>query len=203
MGIILSSVASVTLSAVVCNVIGAAILHHVHPNAAYDVSFAAKAGAVGGAILAIPWLIIATIINACIAHSPAWVHAVMAYADWVIGAANSAAAGALGAKVLIESRGRDKAMQGVAESAATGGVGFGIWLAAWSTLAIVMMSCMVTFKGVGWMREQIEKRRGGGNDGHPFSHELESREQAQQTETTAPMTTQGPIAKSGRDYRPL
>lgn len=81
------------------------------------------------------------------------------YAGWVVTAANSAAAGALGAVVLIASLGEGKVKQGVRESAAAGGVGSGVWLAALMAASLVIMMGMLVIHGVDWILLKIDNKR--------------------------------------------
>lgn len=167
----------VTLSSVICNVIGSAILHRAHPNAAYNVLWASRNGAVGGAILTIPLLIFFQLLNTCylttcFERSSALVQELVGYAGWILAVSNSAAAGALGARVLIASLGQGKVKQGVKESAAAGGVGSGVLLAALWALAVLAGLVVLAIKGMGWIRLKIVDKkvaRDAAQDGH---HEL-------------------------------
>ncbi|KAJ9103746.1 hypothetical protein QFC21_002206 [Naganishia friedmannii] len=159
MSILLSSAASVTLSSVICNTIGSAILHRIHPHAPYNILWASRNAAVGGAILTIPWMIIFRLLNACFVHSPIWVQEMVGNAGWIVAAAGSAAAGAVGAAVLIASLGEDKVKQGIKESAAAGGVGSGVWLAGLMALACMLGIGMAVVKGMNWILSKIVDRK--------------------------------------------
>jgi hypothetical protein len=107
------------LSAVLCAIVGAAIMQHSHPNS-YSVLWSARVAAVGGAILGIPLMLFAMFLESltsALSETNPLGEMVASAGEFALGAASSAGAAALGCKVLILSLGAEKVKQGIKESA--------------------------------------------------------------------------------------
>ncbi|KAJ9102072.1 hypothetical protein QFC20_005081 [Naganishia adeliensis] len=104
----------------------------------------------GGAILAIPLMLVTMFVNRILPKKSERV-GIMAWIDTVAGlivaAASSVGTAALGTRVLVASLGAETVKQGVRESAVAGGVGAAVWIAA--LLALIFAIWIVSFGVVG------------------------------------------------------
>lgn len=126
-----------TVSAIICTVIGAAIMRHPHPTS-YNVLWASRNGAVGGAILGVPLTAISAILDAATHDSPSSMASLANVIQYALGVGASAGSAALGARILIASLGAERVRQGVRESAIAGAVGSAVWIGASLSFSLVL-----------------------------------------------------------------
>lgn len=151
------------LSAILCAIVGAAIMRHSHPDS-YSVLWSARVAAVGGAILGIPLMLFAMFLESltsALSETNTPGEMVASAGEFALGAASSAGAAALGCKVLILSLGAEKVKQGIKESAIAGAVGAAVWIGA--ALAFTIAVSLILHEGIGigmlWTKMRGRKQR--------------------------------------------
>ncbi|KAJ9120984.1 hypothetical protein QFC24_004964 [Naganishia onofrii] len=133
----------------------------------------------GGSILIIPYLLLAALLNELVHNSSTWTTSVMAGFWGIVGTISSPFAGAIGAGILLPTIGGNKKSvidsntgltrqvetfhQTIRESARAGAVGAGVWIAAWSAIALLAGLAygllVLVYAGKLWLHDKAEERR--------------------------------------------
>lgn len=136
-------------------------MRHPHPDA-YSVVWSARVAAVGSAILAIPLMLFAWLLEylfSVLSETSLLVDLVANFGQLALGAASSAGAAALGCKVLIESLGAEKVKQGIRESAIAAAVGAAVWIGAALAFAVIASLFVHGGIGIGFLLTKIRERK--------------------------------------------
>ncbi|GHJ83789.1 hypothetical protein NliqN6_0191 [Naganishia liquefaciens] len=128
-------------------------MRHPHP-ASYNVLWASRNGAVGGAILGVPLMALTAILDTVMENSSSSIASLASIIQYALGVGISAGSASLGARILIASLGAERVRQGVKESAIAGAVGSAVWIGASLVVSLVILTIT---SGGGGIARTIQK----------------------------------------------
>lgn len=145
-------------------------MRHPHPTS-YNVLWASRNGAVGGAILGVPLMAVTAILDAATHDSPSSMASLTNIIQCALGVGASAGSAALGAQILMASLGAERVRQGVKESAIAGAVGSAVWIGASLAVSLVVLAFMYGGGGLKLAMEKIKLKRRNDQTGNVVAME--------------------------------